>query len=76
MANMILGKSPISSITICRLKTGDQFVLYANGYGQVVGRLKEMIIRGGENLFPREIEDFLNTHPNILETHVVSVLNA
>jgi medium-chain acyl-CoA ligase, mitochondrial len=55
-----------------RFKTGDQFVLYENGYGNVVGRLKEMIIRGGENLFPREIEDFLNTHPNIIETHVVS----
>lgn len=33
-----------------------------------------MINRGGENLFPREIEDFLNTHENILETHVVSYL--
>jgi medium-chain acyl-CoA ligase, mitochondrial len=54
------------------LKTGDQFVLLENGYGKVVGRLKEMIIRGGENLFPREIEDFLNTHPNIMEAHVVS----
>lgn len=55
------------------LKTGDQFILYENGYGKVVGRLKEMIIRGGENLFPREIEDFLNTHPNILETHVIGI---
>lgn len=54
-----------------RFKTGDQFVLYENGYGKIVGRLKEMIIRGGENIFPREIEDFLNTHPDILETHVV-----
>lgn len=35
-----------------------------------------MIIRGGENLFPREIEDFLNTHENILETHVVSIFVA
>jgi medium-chain acyl-CoA ligase, mitochondrial len=57
------------------LRTGDQFVLQENGYGKVVGRLKEMIIRGGENLFPREIEDFLNTHPNILETHVVRLSN-
>lgn len=55
------------------LRTGDQFVLNENGYGKVVGRLKEMIIRGGENLFPREIEDFLNTHPNILETHVIGI---
>ncbi|KAL7043690.1 hypothetical protein ACKWTF_001627 [Chironomus riparius] len=54
-------------------KTGDQFILYENGYGKVSGRLKEMIIRGGENLFPREIEDFLNTHDNILETHVVGI---
>ena len=54
-------------------KTGDQFIINENGYGQVVGRLKEMIIRGGENLFPREIEDFLNTHPNVAETHVIGV---
>lgn len=55
------------------LKTGDQFILYENGYAKIVGRLKEMIIRGGENLFPREIEDFLNTHPNVLEAHVVGI---
>ncbi len=54
------------------LKTGDQFILYENGYGKVSGRLKEMIIRGGENLFPREIEDFLNKHENVIECHVVS----
>ena len=35
------------------LKTGDQFVLRADGYGQVVGRLKDMVIRGGENIFPK-----------------------
>ncbi|XP_060529029.1 medium-chain acyl-CoA ligase ACSF2, mitochondrial-like isoform X2 [Cylas formicarius] len=51
------------------LKTGDQFVIEENGYGRVVGRLKEMIIRGGENIFPKEIEDFLITHPDILEVH-------
>lgn len=55
------------------LKTGDQFILYENGYAKIIGRLKEMIIRGGENLFPREIEDFLNTHPNVLEAHVVGI---
>lgn len=55
------------------LKTGDQFVLHENGYAKIVGRLKEMIIRGGENIFPREIEDFLNNHPKIDETHVVGV---
>ncbi|XP_055643372.1 medium-chain acyl-CoA ligase ACSF2, mitochondrial isoform X1 [Toxorhynchites rutilus septentrionalis] len=57
------------------LKTGDQFVLREDGYGQIVGRLKEVIIRGGENIFPKEIEDFLNTHPAILETHCVAVLD-
>lgn len=55
-------------------KTGDQFVLEANGYANIVGRLKEMIIRGGENLFPREIEDFLNTHPDVKESHVIGRL--
>ncbi|XP_053960303.1 medium-chain acyl-CoA ligase ACSF2, mitochondrial-like [Anastrepha ludens] len=55
------------------LRTGDQFILQEDGYGRVVGRLKEMIIRGGENIFPKEIEDFLNTHPQICETHVIGV---
>uniref|UniRef100_A0A034VUP2 Medium-chain acyl-CoA ligase ACSF2, mitochondrial n=1 Tax=Bactrocera dorsalis TaxID=27457 RepID=A0A034VUP2_BACDO len=55
------------------LKTGDQFILQADGYGRIVGRLKEMIIRGGENLFPKEIEDFLNSHPKIIEAHVIGV---
>lgn len=52
------------------LRTGDQFILHEDGYGQIVGRLKEMIIRGGENIFPKEIEDFLNHHPDIVETYV------
>ncbi|KAH8297914.1 hypothetical protein KR018_000615, partial [Drosophila ironensis] len=55
------------------LRTGDQFILEANGYGRIVGRLKEMIIRGGENIFPKEIEDFLNAHPQIIEAHVIGV---
>lgn len=54
------------------LKTGDLFVLNENGYGKVVGRIKDMIIRGGENIFPMEIENHLNTHKNILEAYVVS----
>lgn len=52
------------------LSPRDQFVLQPDGYGRIVGRLKEMIIRGGENIFPKEIEDFLNTHDNIIEAHV------
>ncbi|XP_034945847.1 medium-chain acyl-CoA ligase ACSF2, mitochondrial [Chelonus insularis] len=55
------------------LKTGDKFILHANGYGEVIGRLKDMIIRGGENIFPKEIESFLESHPNILEAHVFGV---
>lgn len=55
------------------LKTGDQFVLREDGYGSVVGRIKEMVIRGGENIYPREIEDVLITHPDILEVHCVGV---
>ncbi|XP_033225375.1 medium-chain acyl-CoA ligase ACSF2, mitochondrial isoform X2 [Belonocnema kinseyi] len=55
------------------LKTGDQFVLRSDGYGQIVGRLKDMVIRGGENIFPKEIEDFFETHPAVLEAHVVGV---
>ncbi|XP_070503816.1 medium-chain acyl-CoA ligase ACSF2, mitochondrial-like [Chironomus tepperi] len=57
------------------LKTGDQFILYENGYGKICGRLKDMIIRGGENIFPKEIEDFLNTHDNILESQVIGVFD-
>lgn len=55
------------------LRTGDQFVLEEDGYGRIIGRLKEMLIRGGENIVPREIEDVLNTHPDILETHVIGL---
>ncbi|XP_062547097.1 medium-chain acyl-CoA ligase ACSF2, mitochondrial-like isoform X1 [Armigeres subalbatus] len=55
------------------LRTGDQFQLREDGYGQIVGRMKEMVIRGGENIYPKELEDFLSTHPKILETHCVGV---
>ena len=48
----------------------DQFVLQENGYGQVVGRIKDMIIRGGENIFPKEIEQVLEQHSEILEAQV------
>ncbi|XP_069687353.1 medium-chain acyl-CoA ligase ACSF2, mitochondrial-like isoform X1 [Periplaneta americana] len=55
------------------LKTGDQFILQENGYGKIVGRIKDMIIRGGENIFPKEIEEFLEKHPDILEAQVIGV---
>ncbi|XP_077286176.1 acyl-CoA synthetase family member 2 [Arctopsyche grandis] len=55
------------------LRTGDQFILQKDGYGKIVGRLKDMIIRGGENVFPKEIEDFISTHPDVAECHVFGV---
>ena len=45
-------------------------VIDENGYGRIVGRIKDMIIRGGENVYPKEIEDLLHTHPHVLEAHV------
>lgn len=51
----------------------DKFVLHEDGYGQIVGRLKDMIIRGGENIYPKEIEGFLDGHPDIVESQVVGL---
>lgn len=51
----------------------DQFILQEDGYGSIVGRFKDMIIRGGENIFPKEIEDFLSTHPEIIEAQIFGV---
>jgi len=48
----------------------DQFVLQEDGYGQVVGRIKDMIVRGGENIFPKEIEQVLEQHSDVLEAQV------
>uniref|UniRef100_A0A8D8QYQ4 Medium-chain acyl-CoA ligase ACSF2, mitochondrial n=2 Tax=Cacopsylla melanoneura TaxID=428564 RepID=A0A8D8QYQ4_9HEMI len=53
--------------------SGDYFILHESGYGQVVGRIKDIIIRGGENIIPKEIEDFLQTHPDIMEIQVYGV---
>ncbi|WP_050614917.1 AMP-binding protein [Bacillus testis] len=55
------------------LHTGDLAVMDDNGYLKITGRLKDMVIRGGENIYPREIEEFLYTHPNILDVQVVGV---
>lgn len=55
------------------LHTGDLAVVDENGYYRITGRLKDMIIRGGENIYPREIEEFLYTHPKILDVQVVGV---
>lgn len=48
----------------------DKFILYENGYGNVVGRLKDVIIRGGENIYPKEIEDCIYAHLKVIEVSV------
>ncbi|MGM9922777.1 MAG: AMP-binding protein [Bacillus sp. (in: firmicutes)] len=55
------------------LHTGDLAVMDETGYVKITGRLKDMIIRGGENVYPREIEEFLYRHPKILDVQVVGV---
>ncbi len=55
------------------LHTGDLAVMDENGYCKITGRIKNMIIRGGENIYPREIEEFLYTHPNISDVQVYGV---
>lgn len=55
------------------MHTGDLAVMDDEGYVNIVGRIKDMIIRGGENIYPREIEEFLYTHPDISEVQVIGV---
>lgn len=55
------------------LHSGDLGEMDSNGYVKVTGRIKDMIIRGGENIYPREIEEFLYTHPDIAEVQVFGV---
>ena len=55
------------------LHSGDLGVMDEQGYMEVVGRIKDMIIRGGENVYPREVEEFLYTHPGIQEVQVFGV---
>jgi Acyl-CoA synthetases (AMP-forming)/AMP-acid ligases II len=55
------------------LHTGDLAVMRPDGYFRITGRAKDMIIRGGENIYPREIEEFLYTHPKISDVQVVGV---
>jgi len=55
------------------LHSGDLATMDKNGYINIVGRLKEMIIRGGENIFPREVEEFLIRHPKVADVQIVGV---
>ncbi|QSQ19611.1 AMP-binding protein [Pyxidicoccus parkwayensis] len=55
------------------MHTGDLATMDADGYVKIVGRIKDMIIRGGENIYPREVEEFLHTHPGVSEAQVIGV---
>ncbi|MFD4133371.1 AMP-binding protein [Streptomyces goshikiensis] len=58
------------------MHTGDLAVMDEDGYLSITGRIKDMVIRGGENLYPREIEEFLHTHPDVLDVQVIGVPDA
>jgi fatty-acyl-CoA synthase len=55
------------------MHTGDLAVMDDQGYVNIVGRLKDMVIRGGENIYPREIEEFLYSHPHIQDVQVIGI---
>jgi fatty-acyl-CoA synthase len=55
------------------MHTGDLAVMDADGYVRIAGRLKDMIIRGGENVYPREVEEFLHTVPGVADVQVIGV---
>jgi fatty-acyl-CoA synthase len=55
------------------MHTGDLAVMDEAGYVNIVGRIKDMVIRGGENVYPREVEEFLYTHPDIVDAQVIGV---
>jgi fatty-acyl-CoA synthase len=55
------------------MHTGDLGVMREDGYVSITGRIKDMVIRGGENVYPREIEEFLYTHPDVLDAQVIGV---
>ena len=55
------------------MRTGDLAVMDDAGYLQITGRIKDMVIRGGENIYPREIEEFLYTHPDVVDAQVIGV---
>ena len=55
------------------MHTGDLATIDEQGYVRIVGRIKDMVIRGGENIYPREIEEFLYTHPAVADVQVIGV---
>jgi len=58
------------------MHTGDLAVMDDDGYLSIVGRIKDMVIRGGENVYPREVEEFLYTHPDIVDAQAIGVPDA
>ena len=61
---------------MCSSDLGDLATMNAQGYVNIVGRVKEMVIRGGENIFPAEIEAFLMRHPKVAEAQIIGVPDA
>jgi fatty-acyl-CoA synthase len=55
------------------MHTGDLATMDENGYCAITGRVKDMILRGGENIYPREIEEFLYTHPDVSQAQVFGI---
>ncbi len=55
------------------MHTGDLATMDDDGYVAIVGRIKDMVIRGGENIYPREVEEFLYAHPDIADVQVIGV---
>ena len=58
------------------MHTGDLATMDGEGYLKIVGRIKDMIIRGGENIYPREVEEFLYTHPDVEDAQVIGIPSA
>lgn len=58
------------------MHTGDLAVMDEDGYLSITGRIKDMVIRGGENVYPREVEEFLHGHPDVLDVQVIGVPDA
>jgi fatty-acyl-CoA synthase len=58
------------------MHTGDLATMDSDGYLNIVGRIKDLVIRGGENVYPREVEEFLYTHPDVADVQVIGVPDA
>jgi fatty-acyl-CoA synthase len=58
------------------IRTGDLAVMDTDGYLSITGRIKDLVIRGGENIYPSEVEEFLHTHPDVVDAQVVGVPDA